>query len=34
MITNQSGRRPDVLVTPDWVQEHLHDPRVRLVEVT
>jgi thiosulfate/3-mercaptopyruvate sulfurtransferase len=33
MITNQSDRRTDVVVTPDWLQEHLDDPRVRLVEV-
>jgi thiosulfate/3-mercaptopyruvate sulfurtransferase len=24
--------RPDALVSADWVQEHLHDPKVRIVE--
>jgi thiosulfate/3-mercaptopyruvate sulfurtransferase len=31
-IGNRGYRHPDVLVTTDWVNEHLDDPNVRLVE--
>jgi thiosulfate/3-mercaptopyruvate sulfurtransferase len=33
IIMDQTHRRADVLVGPDWLEEHLDDPRVRLVEV-
>jgi len=33
IIMDQANRRADVLVGPDWLEEHLDDPQVRLVEV-
>jgi len=33
IIMNQTHRRADVLVGPDWLEEHLDDPQVRVVEV-
>lgn len=33
IIMDQTNRRADVLVGPDWLEEHLDDPQVRLVEV-
>ena len=33
LIMDQTHRRADVLVGPDWLEEHLDDPQVRLVEV-
>jgi thiosulfate/3-mercaptopyruvate sulfurtransferase len=32
MSTNSPYARPDVLVSSDWVAEHLNDPSIRLVE--
>jgi thiosulfate/3-mercaptopyruvate sulfurtransferase len=29
----EAGTRTDVLVAPEWLEEHLHDPSLRLVEV-
>ncbi|MEA2501393.1 MAG: hypothetical protein QOD01_1504, partial [Actinomycetota bacterium] len=29
----EAGTRSDVLVAPEWLEEHLHDPSLRLVEV-
>jgi thiosulfate/3-mercaptopyruvate sulfurtransferase len=31
-IADRGYKTPDVLVSTDWVNEHLHDPSVRLVE--
>ena len=31
-ISNRGYRRPEVLVSTDWVAEHLDDPNVRIVE--
>jgi thiosulfate/3-mercaptopyruvate sulfurtransferase len=31
-IIDRNYAHPDVLVTTDWVAEHLHDPSIRLVE--
>ena len=31
-IIDRNYANPDVLVTTDWVAEHLHDPTIRLVE--
>jgi thiosulfate/3-mercaptopyruvate sulfurtransferase len=31
-ITDRNYANPDVLVSTDWVAEHLHDPNVRIVE--
>ena len=33
IIMDQTHGRADVLVGPDWLEEHLDDPQVRLVEV-
>ena len=33
IIMGQTHGRADVLVGPDWLEEHLDDPQVRLVEV-
>ena len=33
IIMDQTHRRADVLVGPDWLEQHLADPQVRLVEV-
>jgi thiosulfate/3-mercaptopyruvate sulfurtransferase len=33
IIIDQTHRRADVLVDPNWLEEHLDDPQVRLVEV-
>ena len=33
LVMDQTHRRADVLVGPDWLEEHLDDSRVRLVEV-
>jgi thiosulfate/3-mercaptopyruvate sulfurtransferase len=33
IIMDQTHRRADVLVDPNWLEEHLDDPQVRLVEV-
>jgi thiosulfate/3-mercaptopyruvate sulfurtransferase len=33
IIMDQTQRRADVSVGPDWLEEHLDDPQVRLVEV-
>lgn len=30
---NEGGTKIDALVEPQWLQEHLHDPRLRVVEV-
>jgi len=32
-MLQQAGTRSDVLVEPRWLEEHLHDPALRLVEV-
>ena len=33
IIMDQTHRRADVLVEPEWVEEHLDDPQLRLIEV-
>ncbi|HVD89018.1 MAG TPA: rhodanese-like domain-containing protein, partial [Jatrophihabitantaceae bacterium] len=33
IIMDQTHRRADVLVEPEWVEEHLDDPSIVLVEV-
>src|SRR5215831_3208462 len=33
MLENKGYVHPEVLVDADWVQAHLHDPKVRLIEV-
>jgi thiosulfate/3-mercaptopyruvate sulfurtransferase len=33
MATQNGYARPEALVSTDWTAEHLHDPKVRLVEV-
>ena len=33
MSENKGYIHPEVLVDADWVQDHLHDPKVRLIEV-
>ena len=33
MSENKGYTHPEVLVDADWVQDHLHDPNVRLIEV-
>ncbi len=33
MTENKGYVHPEVLVDADWVQDHLHDPQVRLIEV-
>jgi thiosulfate/3-mercaptopyruvate sulfurtransferase len=33
MSENKGYAHPEVLVDADWVEAHLHDPRVRLIEV-
>ena len=33
MSENKGHVHPEVLVDADWVEAHLHDPSVRLVEV-
>src|SRR5690348_16243094 len=33
MIENKGYTHPEALVDADWVQSHLHDPKVRLIEV-
>src|SRR5947199_3816514 len=33
MSENKGYIHPDVLVDADWVEAHLHDPNVRLIEV-
>lgn len=33
MFENNGYRRPEALVDADWVQAHLADPKVRLIEV-
>ena len=33
MSENKGYIHPEVLVDADWVQAHLNDPRVRLIEV-
>ena len=32
-VLQEAGTRRDVLVEPEWLEEHLHDPSLRLVEV-
>jgi thiosulfate/3-mercaptopyruvate sulfurtransferase len=32
-VLQEVGARSDVLVAPEWLEEHLHDPSLRLVEV-
>ncbi|MEA2567260.1 MAG: thiosulfate/3-mercaptopyruvate sulfurtransferase [Actinomycetota bacterium] len=32
-VLQEAGTRSDVLVAPEWLEEHLHDPSLRLVEV-
>ncbi|MCW3044027.1 MAG: sulfurtransferase [Actinobacteria bacterium] len=32
-VLQEAGTRSDVLVAPGWLEEHLHDPSLRLVEV-
>jgi len=32
-VLQEAGTRSDVLVAPAWLEEHLHDPSLRLVEV-
>ena len=32
-VLQEAGTRRDVLVEPGWLEEHLHDPALRLVEV-
>jgi len=31
-ISERGYAKPDVLVSTEWVQEHLNDPKVRLIE--
>ena len=33
MSENKGYVHPEVLVDADWVEAHLHDPKVRLIEV-
>ena len=33
MSENKGYVHPEVLVDADWVETHLHDPKVRLIEV-
>ena len=33
MTENKGYTHPEVLVDADWVEAHLHDPKVRLIEV-
>src|ERR1700738_4673399 len=33
MTDNKGYAHPEVLVDADWVADHLHDPKVRLIEV-
>jgi 3-mercaptopyruvate sulfurtransferase SseA len=33
IIMDQTHRRADVLVEPEWLEEHLDDPQLRLIEV-
>ena len=33
MAENKGYAHPEVLVDADWVETHLHDPKVRLIEV-
>src|SRR5436853_7845518 len=33
MVENKGYVHPEVLVDPDWVEAHLRDPQVRLIEV-
>src|SRR5690242_8223682 len=33
MSEDKGYKHPEVLVDADWVQNHLHDPKVRLIEV-
>lgn len=33
MSEDKGYKHPEVLVDADWVQSHLNDPKVRLIEV-